>query len=283
MPFQELTQSVKKLQSQQLPAGQNGIASDQQLNDPNNILREIIGSLFKGNSDVTKVVNNNLSSILGNLTNTGLGLSSDITPPPTIPNITNIIQSVGNVDSTNGSSVDAKVQSVADVLHQDPISKEVQSKPSTGSYTATNPGANGYDPNNNYDTYKSDGFTTEYGVGTVRARNGLTHLNRIAAIGSDSVVDLFGKGSGIGGYRTRSQDSIANGDHPKGLGFDWGAPTIDQGEAVYQYQIANADRFGIKYVIFNGRIWNSGSGEKTYVPPPGEGNHSDHVHTSYYG
>jgi hypothetical protein len=273
MAFQELTTSVKKLQTQQLPKGQDGLASDQQLTDPNSILREIIGSLFKGDSNATKIVNNNLSSILGNLTNTGLGLGNDITPPPTVPNITNIIQSVGNVDSTNGGSVDAKVQTPKDVALQTSTSASVVSKP----------GANGYDPNNTNDTYKSDGFTTEYGVGTVRARNGLTHLNKIAAIGSDAVVDMFGKGSGIGGYRTRSQDSIANGDHPKGLGFDWGAPSISDGEAVYQYQIANASRFGIKYVIFNGRIWNAGSGEKAYVPPPGEGNHSDHVHTSYYG
>ncbi|GGT20088.1 hypothetical protein ACFFV7_27875 [Nonomuraea spiralis] len=93
--------------------------------------------------------------------------------------------------------------------------------------------------------------------------------------------------SGIGCYRTL-QDG---GEHPQGRACDfmittggtWPSPAQKaQGGALAAWAIKNASRLGIKYVIFNQRIWQ-GAAWKSMSDRGGiTANHQDHVHISMH-
>jgi hypothetical protein len=64
-----------------------------------------------------------------------------------------------------------------------------------------------------------------------------------------------------------------------------------RGWAIAQYFVAMADRLGIEHVIFDDRIWTSGSssdeGWRDYDPPERSGDraileHRDHVHVDVF-
>lgn len=72
-------------------------------------------------------------------------------------------------------------------------------------------------------------------------------------------------------------------DHPKGLALDFmcGKAT---GDAVASFLQANANRYGIKYIIWWQRIWEFG--KDGWRPMKDRGgdtlNHKDHVHVSFF-
>jgi hypothetical protein len=211
-------------------------------------IRGIINDLLGNGQDpiIKQTINNSLSSLLGN-----------------------------SADSTT-ATIDDALASIASIGPGKPGKTTNVNGNTAGKNSGLTP--------SDYGSYTPDGYTNEYGTATVATKfAGLSHLHPKAAALADDIVQKFGKGNGLGGDRLKRNDSIANGDHPKGLAIDWGAPSIDQGSAVFNYAIENAAALGAKYIIFNGQIWNSGSGIGPYNPPPGEGNHSDHVHISLYG
>ena len=68
-------------------------------------------------------------------------------------------------------------------------------------------------------------------------------------------------------------------------------PNKERGWAIAQYLVAQADRLAVQTVIFDGRIWTSGSssgdGWRTYHPPERSGDpsileHRDHVHVDVF-
>ena len=83
-----------------------------------------------------------------------------------------------------------------------------------------------------------------------------------------------------------------HGEHPKGRACDWmmtpageasGAQKA-RGDAMAAWAVANADRLGIKYVIWFRRIWTRSEGWYAYNNPFGRddpsGWHTNHVHIS---
>jgi hypothetical protein len=66
----------------------------------------------------------------------------------------------------------------------------------------------------------------------------------------------------------------------------------ERGWAIAQYLVAQADRLAVQTVIFDDRIWRSGSrsddGWRNYHPPARSGDrrileHRDHVHVDVFG
>lgn len=91
--------------------------------------------------------------------------------------------------------------------------------------------------------------------------------------------------SGVGGYhyRTLRHDTTKLSTHAKGLAadiyLDWHAPYEKRiGNALYAMFISNADKLGVKNVIWNKKIWTaSNNKEKSYKG----GSHRDHVHVEF--
>jgi hypothetical protein len=233
-------------------------------------IQDLSTKFLPAGQDGTGAQDTSIRSVINDL----LGKSSD---PSVKQNVNNALSSLlkTSADSADASLDDA-LASVAKIGPGKPGSPLDPSSNNAGKNSGLTPG--------DYGDYQTDGYVNEYGTPTVTSKfAGLSHLHPKAARLADDIVQKFGRGGGLGGDRLKRNDSIANGDHPKGLAIDWSSPSIDQGSAVFNYAIENAASLGVKYVIFNGRIWNSGSGIGPYNPPPGEGNHSDHVHISLYG
>lgn len=81
----------------------------------------------------------------------------------------------------------------------------------------------------------------------------------------------------IGGWSATG--SVPNSDHPKGLALDLMTLNHSTGNGIVEYGIANAERLGITYIIYWGRIWTASTNKwKTYSGPSP---HVDHVHISF--
>ncbi|MBR8743617.1 hypothetical protein [Nocardiopsis sp. MG754419] len=109
---------------------------------------------------------------------------------------------------------------------------------------------------------------------------------RMAAI-RDEIIMEFGAPFPVGCWRPSADD------HGDGRACDFmmsangGAPTEANrqlGTQIADYGIANADRLGIKYIIWEQQIWQSTSRQWTYMNDRGDltQNHYDHVHVSSY-
>lgn len=75
-------------------------------------------------------------------------------------------------------------------------------------------------------------------------------------------------------------------DHPIGLALDFMVPLDSaKGDHLADYAIANANRLGVKYVIWKQRIWKADSSTQGWQPMENRGsvtqNHRDHVHVSF--
>jgi Transglycosylase SLT domain len=93
----------------------------------------------------------------------------------------------------------------------------------------------------------------------------------------------------IGGWR--AVGSVPGSDHPHGRAIDVMVAYPSRsghllGWRIARWAVANADRFDVKYVIFNGRIWTRTRGWHGYQHPADPCNcnhtlrHDDHVHIS---
>jgi hypothetical protein len=89
----------------------------------------------------------------------------------------------------------------------------------------------------------------------------------------------------IGGWRPYG--SVPGSDHPYGRAIDvmtWSNRAL--GWRIANWAVANAGALGVKYVIFNGRIWTRSRGWHAYRHPSDPCNcnptlrHDDHVHIS---
>jgi septal ring factor EnvC (AmiA/AmiB activator) len=89
----------------------------------------------------------------------------------------------------------------------------------------------------------------------------------------------------IGGWRPYG--SVPGSDHPKGRAIDvmtWSNRSL--GWRIANWAVGNAGALGVKYVIFNGRIWTRSRGWHAYRHPSDPCNcnptlrHDDHVHIS---
>jgi peptidoglycan hydrolase CwlO-like protein len=98
------------------------------------------------------------------------------------------------------------------------------------------------------------------------------------------VVRIFDVHS-IGGWRPYG--SVPGSDHPRGRAIDvmtWSNRSL--GWRIANWAVGNAWALGVKYVIFNGRIWTRGGGWRGYRHPSDPCNcnatlrHDDHVHIS---
>ena len=92
----------------------------------------------------------------------------------------------------------------------------------------------------------------------------------------------------IGGWR--AYGSVPGSDHPRGRAIDvmtWSNRSL--GWRIASWAAGNAWALGVKYVIFNGRIWTRGRGWHGYRHPSDPCNcnptlrHDDHVHISVLG
>lgn len=106
---------------------------------------------------------------------------------------------------------------------------------------------------------------------------GLGAVKPWVAASAGEITRRFGI-TNIGGYR--SSGSVPNSDHPRGLADDVMIRSKAQGDQVAQYSVANADRLGITYVIWNRQIWNP-SVSNQWRDYDGPSDHTDHVHRSY--
>jgi LysM repeat protein len=104
-----------------------------------------------------------------------------------------------------------------------------------------------------------------------------------AQAGADAVVSGVPGAAGltIGGTRASATDPHG---HPSGLALDFMVGSdLALGDAIVQFQIANWDRLGVSYVIWQQRILTSPSGTWTAMADRGSAtaNHRDHVHVNY--
>lgn len=71
-----------------------------------------------------------------------------------------------------------------------------------------------------------------------------------------------------------------NSDHNTGDALDIGIKDSSEGDKIAQKLISEAKERNIKYIIWNGYIWNP-SISNEWRPYSGKSNHSDHIHISY--
>ena len=114
-----------------------------------------------------------------------------------------------------------------------------------------------------------------YALGAVR-----NHV-RVAA---ETIGPKFGITSIIG-VALRPNES----DHPTGLALDFMTKDKAKGDALAEHAKTNASAYGVKYVIWWGRIWSverNAEGWRAYKPPTGSTTdtamHKDHVHVSFF-
>lgn len=90
-----------------------------------------------------------------------------------------------------------------------------------------------------------------------------------------------------------TQGHISGSDHYDGHAFDvmltpyTDPERVAQGRGITRWLVANADRLGIKYVIYRDRIYQPGEGWEPYTHPSGDTSdptlrHLDHVHVSVH-
>lgn len=113
-----------------------------------------------------------------------------------------------------------------------------------------------------------------YALGAVR-----THVRAAA----ETIGPKFGI-TNILGVGLRPNES----DHPLGLALDFMTTDKAKGDALAEHVKTNASAYGVKYVIWWGRIWSvqrNGEGWREYKPPTGlktvTALHKDHVHVSF--
>ncbi|NKY98461.1 coiled-coil domain-containing protein [Nocardiopsis alborubida] len=109
---------------------------------------------------------------------------------------------------------------------------------------------------------------------------------RMAAI-RDEIVQTFGAPYPVGCLRSSADD------HGSGQACDFmmsaggAVPSAENqslGSQISQFGIDNADRLGIKYIIWEQQIWHSASRQWKWMEDRGDNtqNHYDHVHISSY-
>ena len=96
----------------------------------------------------------------------------------------------------------------------------------------------------------------------------------------------------VGGYCYRTIAGTGRlSDHARGLALDFMVPRCSvNGDAIRDFLCRNHERLGLKYVIWNSRIYSNASGwdnGRAYTHPSGSNSdtlaHRDHVHVSLYG
>lgn len=138
----------------------------------------------------------------------------------------------------------------------------------------------------------SDGLQTVsdtiFGVHTLReprvARNGLKEHVALAA----DIIKNFPGISTIGGYRTEGTvGGVGSHRHGEALDCMVTHPRSPEGDKLAAWLVANAERLGVYYVIWNRKIWSVGRPYwRDYHVLPGRPNnatqrHEDHVHASF--
>ena len=121
------------------------------------------------------------------------------------------------------------------------------------------------------------------GGGMAGFKPGFGGLTSTALRGWNSLKGSFPGAQFMGGRAARGKWKS---DHPSGRAFDAGGSPGMMG-AMAAWQAGNAQRLGIKYIIYNRKIWHQGSGWTDYKPPAALLNsgadawHTRHVHTSF--
>lgn len=108
----------------------------------------------------------------------------------------------------------------------------------------------------------------EFGLGPVKL-----HLAAVVAeVAPRFDIDV------IGGWRASARDMQG---HPAGLAADF-MTSVDQGNQLAEYLVANADRLAVDYVIWRQRIWFADQPQAGWAAMADRGsptqNHMDHVH-----
>lgn len=96
------------------------------------------------------------------------------------------------------------------------------------------------------------------------------------AAAADEITATFGI-SNIGGFA--SSGHISGSDHYTGLALDVMTGNSGKGDMIAAWALANAQRLGVKYVIWNRRY--NGLDGKGWVAYTGTSPHTDHVHISF--
>lgn len=96
-----------------------------------------------------------------------------------------------------------------------------------------------------------------------------------ARAAAEEVSGAFGK-KNIGGLA--KDGHIEGSDHYTGQAIDVMLEGAADGAAIATYATLNAERWGVKYVIHNRKIWEPGKG---WQPYDGDNPHTGHVHVSF--
>jgi hypothetical protein len=108
---------------------------------------------------------------------------------------------------------------------------------------------------------------TDYKLGPVKAW---------VASAANELGNLFGI-KVIGGWR--NYDANGYPDHPTGHAIDLMTTT---GDALAEYAREHAKRLGIKYIVWNRRVWSQAKADQGWRPYTGTSNpHTDHVHITF--
>lgn len=121
---------------------------------------------------------------------------------------------------------------------------------------------------------------------------GLTSVVPVAQLAAREIITLFKNPYGIGGVGARSNKS----DHPSGRAIDVmtggssntpaSGAGLTRGNSIVQHMLSNWGRLNVKYIIWNGRLWNSPTSSRPFRGSGGDGYggaHGDHVHISFRG
>ncbi len=71
-------------------------------------------------------------------------------------------------------------------------------------------------------------------------------------------------------------------DHNTGDAVDLGVSSIEQGDSVVDALVREADARGIKYIIFNNKIWSTARRDEGWRNYTGSNPHTGHAHVSFY-